>query len=267
MYLLNPWFYPVSLLVELRPARQCDFEEIIKEFSAKLSLVPLPPPGQLHVVRKYSFPLFNLGQLYVQLSGSWCFCVVEFQPSSPSSGSSIKGGSGQAYYWPRPAFAFPLFQPHDAATGKHIIWSHKSEIGLEPKIVLCSGAVLPPPRAEVGVLLLWLGQTHSCGWEFAALPAGHYLALNPVTVPVLWFAIKPVIWRLFQPLLWQQPYVPVLASGMLDFLMAPTAFLMGCHISHFEEVAAVSTYIAHLDLFSRSSSFFFMMMNRSVGWL
>ncbi|TNM92783.1 hypothetical protein fugu_018185 [Takifugu bimaculatus] len=25
---------------------------------------------------------------------------------------------------------------------------------------------------------------------------------------------------------------------MLDFLMAPTAFLMGCHISHFEEVAA-----------------------------
>lgn len=28
---------------------------------------------------------------------------------------------------------------------------------------------------------------------------------------------------------------------MLDFLMAPTAFLMGCHLSHFEEVAAVST--------------------------
>ncbi|KAF0024519.1 hypothetical protein F2P81_023321 [Scophthalmus maximus] len=41
-----------------------------------------------------------------------------------------------------------------------------------------------------------------------------------------------------QPLSWQQPYVPVLSRGMLDFLMAPTAFLMGCHISHFEEVAA-----------------------------
>uniref|UniRef100_A0A8D3BB48 UDENN domain-containing protein n=1 Tax=Scophthalmus maximus TaxID=52904 RepID=A0A8D3BB48_SCOMX len=40
------------------------------------------------------------------------------------------------------------------------------------------------------------------------------------------------------PLSWQQPYVPVLARGMLDFLMAPTAFLMGCHLSHFEEVAA-----------------------------
>lgn len=43
---------PSSLLVELRPTRQADFDETIKEFSAKLSLVPLPPPGQLHVVRK-----------------------------------------------------------------------------------------------------------------------------------------------------------------------------------------------------------------------
>lgn len=50
-----------------------------------------------------------------------------------------------------------------------------------------------------------------------------------------------LICHLLQPLSWQQPYVPVLARGMLDFLMAPTAFLMGCHISHFEEVAAVST--------------------------
>lgn len=43
-----------------------------------------------------------------------------------------------------------------------------------------------------------------------------------------------------QPLSWQQPYVPVLARGMLDFLMVPTAFLMGCHLSHYEEVATVS---------------------------
>ena len=45
-----------------------------------------------------------------------------------------------------------------------------------------------------------------------------------------------------QPMSWQHPYVPVLASGMLDFLMAPTAFLMGCHSSHYKDVAAVSTY-------------------------
>ena len=28
-----------------------DFEERVKEFAAKLALVPIPPPGQLHVVR------------------------------------------------------------------------------------------------------------------------------------------------------------------------------------------------------------------------
>ncbi|KAM6968155.1 DENN domain-containing protein 3-like [Aplochiton taeniatus] len=41
-----------------------------------------------------------------------------------------------------------------------------------------------------------------------------------------------------RPLTWQHPYVPVLSRGMLDFLMAPTAFIMGCHLSHYEEVAA-----------------------------
>lgn len=56
--------------------------------------------------------------------------------------------------------------------------------------------------------------------------------------------ILPSSCDVFQPLSWQQPYVPVLARGMLDFLMAPTAFLMGCHISHFEEVAAVSAPVS-----------------------
>lgn len=48
----------LSLLVQLHTARQADFEETVKEFTAKLSLVPLPPPGQLHVVRKnFSFSI------------------------------------------------------------------------------------------------------------------------------------------------------------------------------------------------------------------
>lgn len=42
------------------------------------------------------------------------------------------------------------------------------------------------------------------------------------------------------PLSWQHPYVPVLSRQMLDFVMAPTAFLMGCHLSHYDEVASVS---------------------------
>uniref|UniRef100_A0A3B4TWB6 DENN domain containing 3 n=1 Tax=Seriola dumerili TaxID=41447 RepID=A0A3B4TWB6_SERDU len=57
-----------------------------------------------------------------------------------------------------------------------------------------------------------------------------------------------------QPLSWQQPYVPVLARGMLDFLMAPTAFLMGCHLSHFEEVAAETDDLILINIDSGSVS-------------
>lgn len=71
-----------------------------------------------------------------------------------------------------------------------------------------------------------------------------------LTFCILLCDFSPVFWRLFQPLSWQQPYVPVLSGGMLDFIMAPTAFLMGCHISHFEEVAAVSTPFRWLKLCS-----------------
>lgn len=39
-----------SLLVQLKTCRVADFEEQVKEFSAKLALVPIPPPGQLQVV-------------------------------------------------------------------------------------------------------------------------------------------------------------------------------------------------------------------------
>lgn len=41
------------------------------------------------------------------------------------------------------------------------------------------------------------------------------------------------------PLRWQHPFVPVLSRQMLDFIMAPTAYLMGCHTYHFQEVAEV----------------------------
>uniref|UniRef100_H3AC05 DENN domain-containing protein 3 n=1 Tax=Latimeria chalumnae TaxID=7897 RepID=H3AC05_LATCH len=38
------------------------------------------------------------------------------------------------------------------------------------------------------------------------------------------------------PLQWQHTFVPILSREMLDFVMAPTSFLMGCHIDYFEEV-------------------------------
>lgn len=41
------------------------------------------------------------------------------------------------------------------------------------------------------------------------------------------------------PLQWQHTFVPILSGQMLDFIMAPTSFLMGCHLDHFEEVSKV----------------------------
>ncbi|XP_073677609.1 DENN domain-containing protein 3-like [Garra rufa] len=49
-----------SLLLQLKTPRMCEFEEQVKEFSAKLALVPIPPPGPLHVV-------FNLRPFLIEL--------------------------------------------------------------------------------------------------------------------------------------------------------------------------------------------------------
>ncbi|XP_062291984.1 DENN domain-containing protein 3 isoform X2 [Scomber scombrus] len=150
------------LLVQLRPARQADFEETIKEFSAKLSLVPLPPPGQLHVS-------FSLRPLQVVL------------PSREDQDS--------------PIIDIDLHLPF-------LCFSHTTLL----QVLSC---LLQEQRIVF----------FSADWARLTLVAESLLLY-------------------LQPLSWQQPYVPVLARGMLDFLMAPTAFLMGCHISHFEEVAA-----------------------------
>ncbi|XP_060948450.1 DENN domain-containing protein 3 [Limanda limanda] len=150
------------LLVQLRPARQADIEETIKEFSAKLSLVPLPPPGQLHVS-------FSLRPLQVVL------------PSREDQDS--------------PVIDIDLHLPF-------LCFTHTTLL----QVLSC---LLQEQR-----LVLF-----SSDWARLTLVAESLLLY-------------------LQPLCWQQPYVPVLSGGMLDFLMAPTAFLMGCHISHFEEVAA-----------------------------
>ncbi|KAK5607441.1 hypothetical protein CRENBAI_021189 [Crenichthys baileyi] len=150
------------LLVQLRTAREADLEETIREFSAKLSLVPLPPPGQLHVS-------FSLRPLQVVL------------PSRDDQDSPV------------------------------------TDIDLHLPLLCFTHAAL------LQVLSCLLQEQRivffSSDWARLTLVAESLLLY-------------------LQPLSWQQPYVPVLARGMLDFLMAPTAFLMGCHVNHFEEVAA-----------------------------
>ncbi|KAF7664096.1 hypothetical protein LDENG_00189140 [Lucifuga dentata] len=150
------------LLVQLRLVRQADFEETVKEFSAKLSLVPLPPPGQLHVS-------FSLRPLQVVL------------PSREDQD--------------RPVIDIDLHLPF-------LCFTHTTLL----QVLSC---LLQEQRLVF----------FSADWARLTLVAESLLLY-------------------LQPLSWQQPYVPVLARGMLDFLMAPTAFLMGCHISHIEEVAA-----------------------------
>lgn len=43
-------FCLASLLIQLKTCRLADVEEVVKEFAAKLAMVPIPPPGLLHLV-------------------------------------------------------------------------------------------------------------------------------------------------------------------------------------------------------------------------
>uniref|UniRef100_A0A668ASZ0 DENN domain containing 3 n=1 Tax=Myripristis murdjan TaxID=586833 RepID=A0A668ASZ0_9TELE len=141
---------------------QIYLEERMKEFSAKLALVPIPPPGQLHV-------MFALRPLTIVL------------PSREDKD--------------HPAVDLDLHLPFLCFRAQQLL-----------QVISCL-------LQEQRVVLF------SANWARLTLVAESLLLF-------------------LRPLSWQQPYVPVLARGMLDFLMAPTAFLMGCHISHFEEVAA-----------------------------
>ncbi|GAA6227072.1 DENN domain-containing protein 3-like isoform X2 [Lates japonicus] len=168
------------LLIQLRTCRLSDMEERVKEFAAKLTLVPIPPPGQLHL-------MFTLRPLTI---------VV---PSREDKD--------------HPAIDLDLHLPFLCFKPQQLL-----------QVISCL-------LQEQRVVLF------SADWARLTLVAESLLLF-------------------LHPLSWQQPYVPVLARGMLDFLMAPTAFLMGCHVSHFEEVAAETDdlILINIDNGSVSSS-------------
>ncbi|KAM4579659.1 DENN domain-containing protein 3-like isoform 1-T2 [Odontesthes bonariensis] len=150
------------LLIQLRTCRLSDMEDRVREFATKLTLVPIPPPGQLHL-------MFTLRPLTIAL------------PSSEDKDHRVID-----------------------------LDLHLSLLCFRPQQLM---QVLSCLLQEQRVVLF------SADWARLTLMAESLLIF-------------------LQPLSWQHPYVPVLARGMLDFLMAPTAFLMGCHLSHFAEVAA-----------------------------
>uniref|UniRef100_A0A6Q2XIN4 UDENN domain-containing protein n=1 Tax=Esox lucius TaxID=8010 RepID=A0A6Q2XIN4_ESOLU len=165
-------------LVQLRTCRLS--EEMVKEFAAKLSLVPIPPPGQLHV-------MFNLRPLMV------------FLPAREDKDL--------------PAVDLDLHLPFLCFTSEQIL-QIITGILMEQKVVF-----------------------FSADWSRLTLVAECFLLY-------------------IQPLRWQHPYAPILSHQMLDFTMAPTAFIMGCHLNQFQEVAAetVDLMLINIDDGTVSSS-------------
>lgn len=88
-----------------------------------------------------------------------------------------------------------------------------------------SGLCCPPPAPQILTCLLTEQRIvfFSSSWALLTLVAECFMAY-------------------LHPLQWQHTFVPILSGQMLDFLMAPTSFLMGCHLDHFEEVSKVSTH-------------------------
>uniref|UniRef100_A0A8C0YIU2 DENN domain-containing protein 3 n=1 Tax=Cyprinus carpio carpio TaxID=630221 RepID=A0A8C0YIU2_CYPCA len=161
-----------SFLLQLKTSRMCEFEEQVKEFSAKLALVPIPPPGPLHVV-------FNLRPFQIEL------------PSRLDVD--------------RPVMDLDLHLPFLCFKPEQIL-EIISSILMEQRVVFLS-----------------------TDWAKLTLVAECFMIF-------------------IHPLRWQHPFVPVLSRQMLDFIMAPTAFLMGCHTSHFEEVAEELDDLVLIDI-------------------
>uniref|UniRef100_A0A673MSG5 DENN domain-containing protein 3-like n=1 Tax=Sinocyclocheilus rhinocerous TaxID=307959 RepID=A0A673MSG5_9TELE len=161
-----------SLLFQLKICQMTDMEEQVREFSAKLALVPVPPPGQLYV-------MFTLRPLTIVL------------PSREDK-----------YH---PVIDLDLHLPLLCFKSRELL-----------QIIAC-------------IL------TEQCMVFFSSDWAKLTLIVE---------CLMLYIW----PLHWQHPLVPILSQHMLDFVMAPTAFLMGCHISHYEDVAKLTDDLILIDI-------------------
>ncbi|XP_045037482.2 DENN domain-containing protein 3 isoform X3 [Desmodus rotundus] len=168
------------LLVHLKLCKDFEVDNHIKDFAAKLSLIPSPPPGPLHLV-------FNMKPLQVVFPS-------RADPESPVIDLDL----------------------------------HLPLLCFRPEKVL---QVLTCLLTEQRVVFF------SASWALLTLVAECFLAY-------------------LHPLQWQHAFVPVLSGQMLDFLMAPTSFLMGCHLSHFEEVSkeADGLVLVNIDTGSVTSS-------------
>ncbi|XP_030075472.1 DENN domain-containing protein 3 [Microcaecilia unicolor] len=160
------------LLVNLKSCKDLDVDDRIKEFAAKLSLIPSSPPGPLHLV-------FNMKPLQIVF------------PSGEDSDS--------------PIIDLDLHLPLLCFTPKQVL-----------QILSC---ILTEQRIVF----------FSSDWALLTLIAECFMLY-------------------LHPIQWQHTFVPILSSQMLDFIMAPTSFLMGCHLDHLEEVSKEGEDLILIDI-------------------
>ncbi|XP_062935974.1 DENN domain-containing protein 3 isoform X2 [Cynocephalus volans] len=149
------------LLTHLKFCKDFEVDNHIKDFAAKLSLIPSPPPGPLHLV-------FNMKPLQVVFPS-------RVDPESPVVDLDL----------------------------------HLPLLCFRPEKVL---QVLTCILTEQRIVFF------SSDWALLTLVAECFMVY-------------------LHPLPWQHTFVPILSDQMLDFVMAPTSFLMGCHLDHFDEVS------------------------------
>ncbi|XP_074209274.1 DENN domain-containing protein 3 isoform X1 [Camelus bactrianus] len=149
------------LLTHLKFCKDFEVDNHIKDFAAKLSLIPSPPPGPLHLI-------FNMKPLQIVFPS-------RADPESPLIDLDL----------------------------------HLPLLCFSPEKVL---QILTCLLTEQRVVFF------SSSWALLTLVAECFMVY-------------------LHPLQWQHTFVPILSGQMLDFLMAPTSFLMGCHLDHFEEVS------------------------------
>nr|XP_055169966.1 DENN domain-containing protein 3 isoform X1 [Nyctereutes procyonoides] len=149
------------LLTHLKLCKDFEVDNHIKDFAAKLSLIPSPPPGPLHLV-------FNMKPLQIVFPS-------RADPESPVIDLDL----------------------------------HLPLLCFRPEKVL---QILTCLLTEQRIVFF------SSNWALLPLVAECFMAY-------------------LHPLQWQHTFVPVLSGQMLDFVMAPTSFLMGCHLDYFEEVS------------------------------
>ncbi|XP_038616402.1 DENN domain-containing protein 3 [Tachyglossus aculeatus] len=149
------------LLVHLKLCKDFDVDDHIREFAAKLSLIPSPPPGPLHLI-------FNMKPLQIVFPS-------RVEPDSP-------------------IIDLDLHLPLLCFTPEKVL-----------QIITC---ILTEQRLVF----------FSSDWALLTIVAECFMLY-------------------LYPIQWQHTFVPILSGQMLDFVMAPTSFLMGCHLDHFEEVS------------------------------